>query len=78
MSRDGSQQCAEIVRLEPTPEQLELLQSLCQAGAPYRTIAETLRVNVGLLRIWEQRQDEAGDALRVARNIHELRSILNV
>lgn len=55
-----------------------MLQSLCQSGAPFHAIAQQLRVKVSLLHIWEQRHDEAGDALRVARDIHALRTALNL
>jgi hypothetical protein len=78
MSRETLQSSDRIIRLDPSRDQLEMLQSLCQSGAPFHAIAQQLRVKVSLLHIWEQRHDEAGDALRVARDIHALRTALNL
>lgn len=78
MTRTSDMVTTQVLRIGPSESQLEHLQAICQNGATPTEIARSLGVEPAMLRWWARLNEEAGDALRVAQDIHSLRIRLNV
>ena len=78
MTRTTNRIATQVLRIGPSETQLEHLQAVCQNGAGFAEIAQNLGVRPAMLRWWARMNDEAGDALRVAQDIRNLRTRLNV